>query len=206
MAKVGLINYGSGNFMSVFNALKYLNIDVIEVRVPAQLDNTTHIILPGVGAFNALVTKLEALGFVEGLEKHVVTYGKAYLGICVGMQILATLGTEFQDSSGLDYIHGKILKIPAEKYDLRLPHIGWNEVVQEKECPLFSDIDNSASFYFAHSYHFVPNDKDSLVAICCYGENVTACIAKDNCYGVQFHPEKSQNNGLKLLENFIKVS
>jgi len=205
MAEIGLINYGAGNYMSVFNALKYLDLDILEVKKPAMLDETTHIILPGVGSFNALIDKLEAKQFIDSLRKHVLGLAKPFLGICVGMQVLATLGTEFHECQGLGYISGNVVKIPVEQYSMRLPHIGWNEVIQEKDSLLFKDIENFASFYFVHSYHFVPVNKSCITATCTYGGNVVASVEQDNCFGVQFHPEKSQDNGLKLLKNFSEI-
>jgi len=205
MAKVGLINYGSGNFMSVFNALTYLDINTIQIKKPDDFKNVTHIILPGVGTFAALMKQLKNLNLIEAMKHHVLKLQKPYLGICVGMQILATLGYEYQECNGLDYIQGEVIKIPAQDYKLRLPHIGWNDVIYKKSCPLFSDIKNKASFYFVHSYYFVPKNNSDIVANCMYGFELTACVGKDNIYGVQFHPEKSQRNGLQILQNFVKI-
>jgi len=204
VSKVGLINYGSGNYMSVYNALKYLKINVIEINKKYQLEDVTHIILPGVGSFNSIMDKLKKNDLIDEILNQ-LKQGKPYLGICVGMQILATLGTEFQKTHGIGYINGNVIKIPAENYNMTLPHIGWNEVEQCNMSPLFLNIENNASFYFVHSYYFVPDNKDCIIANCEYGTKITACVQKENCYGVQFHPEKSQNNGLQLLKNFVSI-
>jgi len=204
MVKVGLINYGSGNYTSVLNALEYLNIQVIEVHVPDQLHLATHIILPGVGSFKNTMNKLKEHGFIDVLQNEVLNVGKPYLGICVGMQILATTGTEFGIQKGLNFIPGVVEKISVDA-NTKLPHIGWNTVNLQKEISLYKNIHDNNSFYFVHSYHFVPENNDHLIATCFYSSEVNACVGKDNIYGVQFHPEKSQNNGLQLLKNFITI-
>jgi len=206
MIKVGLINYGSGNFNSVLNTLEFLKIKVIEISKPDQLDLATHIILPGVGSFINTMNKLNERGFIEKLSDEILKVGKPYLGICVGLQILATIGTEFENHKGLNLVPGIVEKISIDDNRFNLPHIGWNEVKFQKNNFLFKNIDeNSNSFYFVHSYHLIPEDQNDLIATCFYGTNVNACVGKDNYYGVQFHPEKSQNDGLQLLKNFVDL-
>ncbi len=203
-AKVGLIDYGAGNFGSVYNALNSLDIDVLKVRDAKQLQSVNHIILPGVGAFGAVMEKLHEFGIIDPLREAVIEQEKFYLGICVGMQVLAELGTEFVDTEGLGFISGKVIKIPVDK-SLRLPHIGWNTVTWKENNPLFQKIEGDTSFYFVHSYHFVPKDKVHCSAWTEYGGEVTASVSSKNIFGVQFHPEKSQRNGLQLLENFATL-
>lgn len=206
MEKIGIINYGAGNYKSVYNALEYLNVNFVGICKPSELKGVTHIILPGVGAFKAVFDQLEKLGFIEALKNEVLYLRKFFLGICVGMQILATIGTEFEDSIGLNYIPGKVVAIGAGKFNLPVPHIGWNEVTIHRHSLLFNDIENDASFYFVHGFHFVPESSEHLISTCLYGSRLTASVEKENIFGVQFHPEKSQLNGLQLLKNFASLS
>lgn len=204
--KIGLINYGAGNFTSVFNAFKFLEIEAIEINVPDQFNEVSHIVLPGVGAFAAAVRKLEALKLLDAIKEHILIQKKFFLGICVGMQILADVGLEFEKYAGLGVISGKVDKINTSNGGLKLPHIGWNEVhVTDKACYLFNDMPERPIFYFVHSYCFRPQHLDKILATCNYGEEITAAIGENNIFGVQFHPEKSQHNGLQLLNNFASL-
>lgn len=204
--KVGIIDYGSGNYASVRNAVSSLSPDFIEVRHPDDLNLCTHIILPGVGAYHAAMEKLHSLGFINPLRLHVLEKNKPFLGICVGMQILSTVGTEFQECEGLNFIKGVVKRFDFKKdITLPLPHIGWNEVYINRDNPLFKDIESNETFYFVHSYHFVSKDEGDVIAKSDYGYPFVSSIQRDNIYGVQFHPEKSQINGIKLLRNFIDI-
>ena len=158
------------------------------------------------GAFKAVLDRLDKLGFVEALKEEVLHSGKFFLGICVGMQILATIGTEFEETAGLNFIPGKVVEIDVKKFNLPVPHIGWNEVIIHLNSPLFKDIENEALFYFVHSYHFLPKSREHLIGTCQYGSKLTASVGKGNIFGVQFHPEKSQLNGLQLLKNFANLT
>lgn len=205
MVKIGLLNYGAGNFASVLNALSHLELDVEEVTAPSDLDSATHIILPGVGSFPAAVEKLDDLGLVDALREHVLGQRKPFLGICVGMQILASEGREFRTAAGLDYVPGVVDRIASGDSQLRIPHMGWNELTLRRSCPLFAHIEDSPSFYFVHSYCYTTDSSESVVATCEYGQPITACIQAGNVFGVQFHPEKSQRDGLQLLRNFSQL-
>lgn len=205
MATVGLINYGSGNFSSVYNALSYLDAEVLEIRYPEQLTYATHIILPGVGAFAAAMRKLESLNLVDAIRTQVLKQEKPFLGICVGMQILADTGYEFEVYPGLGLIGGFVDKIDVSKTQLRLPHIGWNELAIMSPSPLVRHLGKPPTFYFVHSYQFTPSNPDHVLATCNYGTPIVAAIRKENILGVQFHPEKSQHDGLQLLQNFITM-
>jgi imidazole glycerol-phosphate synthase subunit HisH len=205
MTKIGLIDYGSGNYKSVHNALEYLNVDFIRINHPNKMNEVSHLILPGVGAFGAAMNQLRKLGFIDTLQEEVVHSGKYFLGICVGMQVLATIGTEFEETIGLKFIPGEVVHINVKEFDLPVPHIGWNEVTLERNSPLFKDIEEESIFYFVHSFHFIPESPEHLVSSCQYGQPITASIEKDNIFGVQFHPEKSQLNGLQLLTNFVNL-
>ncbi len=201
---VVIIDYGMGNLFSVSNALKFLNADVKISSDPEDLKNADQIILPGVGSFPDGMKNLRALGLIEPLKEEVLIKKKPFLGICLGMQLLASAGEENEGELGLGWISGKVRKFILDENKFRIPHIGWNDVSIKKNDKLWDGIINPV-FYFVHSYHFVPENKNIISAICDYGEEFVAAIKKDNIFGTQFHPEKSQKNGLKLLENFLKI-
>jgi glutamine amidotransferase len=205
VAAIGLINYGSGNFLSVYNALHYLDLNIIEIDTVEKLKHASHLILPGVGAFGACMEKLRDLRFAEALIEHVLGRGTPFLGICVGMQVLADRGVEFTETGGLGFIPGVVEMIEADHTRFRLPHIGWNEVQVTTPSPLFAGMTPDPNFYFVHSFHFRPLKEEHLAATCDYGTCVTAAVQKDYVFGVQFHPEKSQQNGLQLLRNFARL-
>jgi len=205
MARIGLIDYGAGNFSSVRNALDYLRLEVIELRNPAHFETATHLILPGVGAFASAMRRLEQLDLVDTLKEQVLVKRRPFLGICVGMQVLASRGREFEEYPGLGFIEGTVDKINGQGHGLRLPHIGWNELNLIRSSPLFARMNGLPTFYFVHSYHLVPKEKGVIVATCEYGAEVVSVVEKDNIYGVQFHPEKSQRGGLQLLKNFALI-
>lgn len=205
MATIGLIDYGAGNFSSVLNTLDYLQLNVIAIRSIEHFKQATHLILPGVGAFAAAMRKLEGLELIDEMKEQVLVQKKPFLGICVGMQILASMGREFEDYPGLGFIQGTVDKIDAESYGLRLPHIGWNELNVLQPSALLAHMSRTPIFYFVHSYHFSPVEKNVIVATCEYGAEVVAVIEEENIFGVQFHPEKSQHDGLQLLKNFASI-
>lgn len=204
-AQIGVINYGSGNFGSVWNALEFLDMRPIEITAPQHFHLSTHVVLPGVGAFGACMRKLNELGLVDPLLS-VASSGKPLLGICVGMQILATQGLEFGSHDGLGLIPGITRPInikPSSR--LRLPHVGWNSCEIRRTSHLTDDLAPVPDFYFVHSYHLVPDDTRHIVATCEHGEQVAAIVQNNNIYGVQFHPEKSQQSGLALLSAFARL-
>lgn len=205
MHKIGLIDYGAGNFTSVFNALKFLQLDVVRITEAKEMDGVSHLILPGVGAFAATMRKLESLHLVDELHRQLTDKHKPFLGICVGMQVLATWGSEFEECRGLDLISGAVTRIPAENHGLKLPHIGWNELRITRPSVLFAEMAANPIFYFVHSYQLQPERSDAIVATCSYGVDVVAAVQRDNIFGVQFHPEKSQHDGLRLLKNFASL-
>jgi imidazole glycerol-phosphate synthase subunit HisH len=206
MTTIGLIDYGAGNFTSVMNAFERLDIDTIRISAPDQLDEVDRLVLPGVGAFKIAMDHLESRGLIEALHTQVLDLGKPFLGICVGMQILADVGLEFEISPGLGFVSGVCEIIPAAGGELRVPHMGWNEVSFPRQSPLFDGIEDHETFYFVHSYHLNPANNVDILATSEYGGNVVAAVGKDNIFGVQFHPEKSQNSGLKVLKNFTSMS
>ena len=206
MQKIGLIDYGSGNFRSVKNALEFIDIHPKTISNADQISDETHLILPGVGSFRSAMDKLEKLGFIDYLQKKLINSEKYFLGVCVGHQILTTLGTEFGSHKGLDLIPGSSNIIKPTDRLFTVPHIGWNEVYHKEGSRLFKDIEQGETFYFLHSYHVTPLKPDHRSSFCNYGEEVTASIEIGNIFGVQFHPEKSQLNGLQLLRNFCELS
>ncbi|MFZ6011472.1 MAG: imidazole glycerol phosphate synthase subunit HisH [Bacteroidota bacterium] len=205
MAKIGVIDYGSGNFTSVWNAISSLTEDVKVIRTAAEFDDCSHIVLPGVGAFHAAMTKVKNMNIIEALSEEVLVKKKQFLGICVGMQMLATSGTEFGASDGLGFVPGRVVKFDIDSTLFSLPHIGWNNLSNMDHSPLFDGMDDNATFYFVHSFHLQPEGNLKTVNSD-YGGEFVASLSVDNIHGVQFHPEKSQFYGLKLLRNFISLS
>jgi glutamine amidotransferase len=203
---LGIIDYGSGNFSSVMNAMNLLCSDIVPVRTPNDLEACERLILPGVGAFGAAMKSLESLSLLGALEKAVLKEKKPFLGICVGMQILARKGYEFGENPGLGWIDASVRRFELHDSDLLLPHIGWNNVEDHAEQILFQGINSEEpSFYFVHSYCMeIPLDGDVEVTLCRYEKPFVAAVRKGNIFGVQFHPEKSQKNGLRVLKNFLE--
>jgi glutamine amidotransferase len=197
-----IIDYGMGNLFSVKNALDAINAEVIISDNPNDLKKADKIILPGVGAFPDGMKNLKNMGFIEVLEKEVLENEKPFLGICLGMQLLASDSEEHKLTEGLGWIDGHVKRFNVDDKNLRIPHMGWNDVNIKKENPLFGAIKDPI-FYFVHSYHLIPKDSSVITATCNYGEEFMAAIQKNNIFGVQFHPEKSQKCGLELLKNFL---
>ncbi len=202
MQLVAIIDYGSGNIRSVDNAFKSIGVKTKVCRDWNDLNKASHIVLPGVGAFAHGMNQLKSLSLIDSLEKLVLRKGVPFLGICVGHQMLASYGYEFEKIEGMGWIDGKVKKVDIRNDDIKLPHVGWNNVSITQPSPLFSDIPVDPCFYFVHSYHFIPDNKALITSVCQHGSTVTASIQKDNIFGVQFHPEKSQSAGLQLLKNF----
>ena len=200
--KICILNYGSGNISSVFNMLKTIVNDVIVSNSKQDIQSSSHLILPGVGAFGASMAKIRKTVPINILEQEVLQNKKPFLGICVGMQVLANKGYEFGDYQGLGWIAGAVEKIDA--HTLPLPHIGWNSIEILRPVPLLEHFSDEQDFYFVHSFAFKEEEPADVVAKTEYGEKFTSVIAKDNIFGVQFHPEKSQKAGRLLLENFVK--
>jgi glutamine amidotransferase len=208
MATVALIDYGSGNLASAAKALaraaEGTKYEIVTTADPDAIRTAERIVLPGVGAFADCMQGLSSIpGMVPTLREKVLKQGAPFLGICVGMQLLATVGKEFGDHLGLGWIAGEVVKIAPSDPSLKIPHMGWNELAIVQKHALLNGIDNGAHAYFVHSYHFVPALPDDLVATTDYGQTLTAIIANENIAGTQFHPEKSQATGLKLLSNFL---
>jgi glutamine amidotransferase len=199
---VTIVNYGMGNLRSVESALHHLGFACAIEERPEQVATSDKLILPGVGSFARAMANLRSTGLRDALERAVRDRGVPVLGICLGMQLLATRGTEDGASEGLGWIPGEVVRFTPGK-DRKIPHVGFNTVLRKPQgAAMFSGLPQAADFYFVHSYHFVPLAPDAVAGECEYGEPVVAAVASGDVWGVQFHPEKSQGNGLQLLRNF----
>lgn len=203
--KTIIIDYGSGNVESVANALALAKNDgeILISNNLSEIKSATHLILPGVGAFGDCMEGLKEIeGLLPELRKQVLVEKKPFLGICVGMQVLASVGYENGEHQGLGFINGHVEKICGEH--LKIPHMGWNNiVVKPNKHAVLADIKDGDNFYFANSFHFIAQNENNVLAQVEYGEKLTAIVAKENIFGVQFHPEKSGEAGLKLLKSFL---
>jgi glutamine amidotransferase len=207
MSTVALIDYGSGNLASAAKALaKVANgkSEIVTTADPQVVKDAERIVLPGVGAFADCMRGLSAVpGMVEALREKVLKEGAPFLGICVGMQLMATVGVEFGRHAGLGWIAGEVVRITPSDPALKIPHMGWNELNILTRHPLLKGIEPGAHAYFVHSFELRPTLPDDLIATTDYGGPLTAMVGNENIVGTQFHPEKSQATGLKLLENFL---
>ena len=206
---VAIVDYGAGNLRSAEKALAAAAGDSARVIVTADPDavrKADRVVLPGVGAFADCKRGLDAVGgMVEALEEAVLKQGKPFLGICVGMQLMASAGVEFGTHKGLDWIKGKVVVLDPADRSLRIPQMGWNDLrLKDVRHPALATTKSGDHAYFVHSYHFVAERADDVLATVEYGGPVTAIIGRDNLLGVQFHPEKSQQVGLNLLASFLK--
>jgi imidazole glycerol-phosphate synthase subunit HisH len=200
--KVAVINYGMGNLGSVRRALEDLNTQPFVAEHPAALFEADRIVLPGVGAFPEGMSRLRAGGWIEVLQR-LVREGKPLLGICLGMQMLATCGEEGGVNTGLDLIPGRVRRLDLLGCEFRIPHVGWNEIIFEEQGTLFAHIPTRSDFYFVHSYAFTADTPLNVLATTDYGIPVVAAIRRDHIFGTQFHPEKSSKAGRQLLRNFL---
>jgi glutamine amidotransferase len=201
--KIAVIDYGMGNLHSVSKALETVGADVRIVQNPTELTAAERIVLPGVGSFAEGMRQLHARGFVDALHRQVIAEQKPFLGICLGMQLAASLGEEHGQTPGLGWIEGKVVRLDAKDKNIKVPHMGWNDIKLTRDSHLFQGARGPLTFYFVHSYHFIPSDPSVVSAECEHGQPFAAVIEKDNIHLVQFHPEKSQTLGLKVLENFL---
>jgi glutamine amidotransferase len=199
---IGIVDYGMGNLFSVYNALDTQAIDVTICHKPEGLNAVDRIILPGVGAFGDCLNNLKKTGFAEALAQAVFKDGKPILGICLGMQAMALRGLEGGEHEGLGWFEADVVRLQPSDASLRLPHVGWNQVCYHSGHPLFHGLPESPDFYFVHSYYARCYNTEDIVATTDYGGPFTAAISKGNIFGTQFHPEKSQGYGLKVLKNF----
>ena len=208
---IAIIDYGSGNLRSAAKALEVANKNlnanskIVITSDPEVIRKSNKIILPGQGSFRDCFLGIKKIdGLVDTLNDFVLVQKKPIFGICIGMQLFAKIGYESKETKGFGWIDGIVKKINNINRTLKLPHMGWNQIEFKKDFSLFSGIENQSHMYFVHSYEFLTKQKDCVVATTNYGNSIIVAVAKDNIFGTQFHPEKSQKNGLKLLENFLK--
>jgi len=206
---VTIVDYQSGNISSVINSFNEAAKGKVNLEVTSdikKIKSSDKIVLPGQGSFKSCVDSLNSIsGLVETLKEFAIVNNKPLLGICVGLQMFADVGYEEAETKGLGWIPGKVSKIDNQNGKFKLPHIGWNEIEIQKESKILKDIKNKSHMYFVHSYEFIPEDKSVISATTDYSSKIVCSIERDNLFGTQFHPEKSDKNGLKIIENFIKL-
>jgi len=201
--KIAIIDYGMGNIHSVQKALQFFGSQTLVTNIIRELEEADKLVLPGVGAFSDAMSELKKRGLVTVIKEQ-IKKKKPFLGICLGMQLLFEKSEEASDTQGLGVLKGTVVKFLATS-DLRVPHMGWNQLNPAKnDCPLLKDIGQGASVYFCHSYYPSPDQEQDIAAYTDYGINFASVVWKENIYATQFHPEKSQNVGLKIMENFVK--
>lgn len=204
---IAIIDYGMGNVRSIYNALQYLGQDSTITADPAVLDNASHLILPGVGAFGDAMKNLEGRGLIEILNRQVIEKGKPFLGICLGLQLLANSSQEHGNNTGMGWFDADVVRFKFSENLLKVPHMGWDEITPQEQHPLFDNLgEGQFSFYFVHSYYMLCHQPVNIAATCDYGITFAAAIYRDNLFATQFHPEKSQDNGVQLLKNFVSWS
>ena len=206
---VVIVDYNSGNISSVVNSFKEAAKDKVNIEVTADLkkiNSCDKLVLPGQGSFKSCMDLIKKInGLEDVLNEFVKDKNKPLLGICVGMQMFADIGYEEVETKGFGWIKGEVLKINNQNEKYKLPHIGWNEINIVKNSKIFKDIKNSSHMYFVHSYEFVVEDKSVISATTNYSTRITCSVEKKNIYGTQFHPEKSDKTGLKVIDNFINL-
>ena len=207
--KVTIVDYKSGNISSVINSFKEVAKDKVNIEVTADLNkikSSDKIVLPGQGSFKSCVDALNNItGLVDTLNEFAISDKKPLLGICVGLQMFADIGYEETETKGLGWIPGKVSKINNKNGKYKLPHIGWNQINIIKNSKIFKGIENNSHMYFVHSYEFIPEDKNVISATTNYSSSIVCSVEKENIFGTQFHPEKSDKIGLKIINNFINL-
>ena len=206
---VTIVDYQSGNISSVINSFKQVAKNKINLEVTSDLNKiklSDKLILPGQGSFKSCVDSLNSInGLVDTLKEFAITNKKPLLGICVGLQMFADVGYEEAETKGLGWISGEVSKIDNQNGKFKLPHIGWNEIEIQKESKIFKDIKNKSHMYFVHSYEFIPEDKSVILATTDYSSKIVCAVERDNLFGTQFHPEKSDKTGLNMIKNFLNL-
>ena len=206
---VTIVDYQSGNISSVINSFKKVTKEKANIEITSDLNKiklSDKLILPGQGSFKNCVDSLNSIdGLHDALKEFAIINKKPMLGICVGLQMFATIGYEESETKGLGWIPGKVTIINNQNGKFKLPHIGWNEIEILKKSKIFEGIQNKSHMYFVHSYEFVPEDKSVISSITDYSSKIVCSIEKDNLFGTQFHPEKSNKAGLKIIENFLNL-
>jgi glutamine amidotransferase len=203
MSKIVIIDYGMGNLRNVQKGFEWVGFEAKVTRSRKEIGSASAIVLPGVGAFKDCMENLERYGLIEPLLQS-IGKGKPYLGICLGFQILFSESEEFGFQKGLDLIKGKVVKfVPDQEH--KVPHMGWNTLEMERDAPMLQGIESGDFFYFVHSYYVIPDETRWISTFTTYGKRFVSSIWKENIFATQFHPEKSQKKGLKILENFARA-
>jgi glutamine amidotransferase len=206
---VTIVDYNSGNISSVINSFDEVAKDKVNIEVTSDLNKiklSDKVVLPGQGSFKSCVDALNKIkGLVDTLSEFAINNKKPLLGICVGLQMFADIGYEETETKGLGWISGTVSKINNQNGKFKLPHIGWNQIKIVKNSKIFKDIKNNSHMYFVHSYEFIPVDKSVISSTTDYSSNIVCSVEKDNIFGTQFHPEKSDKMGLKIIDNFINL-
>ena len=206
---VTIVDYNSGNISSVINSFKEVAKDKVNIGVTSDLNkikSSDKVVLPGQGSFKSCVDALNKInGLRNTLSDFAIINKKPLLGICVGLQMFADIGYEETETKGLGWISGKVSKIDNQNGKFKLPHIGWNQINILKKSKIFKNIENNSHMYFVHSYEFIPEDKNVVLATTDYSSNIVCSVEKENIFGTQFHPEKSDKSGLKIIDNFISL-
>jgi glutamine amidotransferase len=206
---VTIVDYNSGNISSVINSFKEVAKDKVNIEVTSDLNkikSSDKVVLPGQGSFKSCVDALNNInGLTDCLNEFAINNKKPLLGICVGLQMFADIGYEELETKGLGWISGNVSKINNQNGKYKLPHIGWNQINILKDSKIFKDIENNSHMYFVHSYQFIPEDKSVITATTDYSSNIVCSIEKENIFGTQFHPEKSDKIGLRIIGNFINL-
>ena len=207
--KITIVDYNSGNISSVINSFNEVAKDKVKIEVTSDLNkikSSDKVVLPGQGSFKSCVDALNSInGLTDALNEVAISNKKPLLGICVGLQMFADVGYEEIETKGLGWISGKVVKINNQNGKFKLPHIGWNQLNIHKNSKILKDIENNSHMYFVHSYEFIPQDKRVISATTDYSSNIVCSVEKENIFGTQFHPEKSDKIGLKIIDNFINI-
>ena len=206
---VTIVDYNSGNISSVINSFTEVAKGRVNLEVTSDLKkikSSDKVVLPGQGSFKSCIDALNSInGLTDTLDEFVINKKKPLFGICVGLQMFADVGYEETETKGLGWIPGKVCKIDNQNGNYKLPHIGWNQINIVKDSKIFKDVENNSHMYFVHSYEFIPEDKNVISATTDYSSNIVCSVEKENIFGTQFHPEKSDKLGLKIIKNFISI-
>ena len=206
---ITIVDYKSGNISSVINSFNEVAKNKVKIEVTSNLNKiklSDKVVLPGQGSYKTCLDALNKIkGLVDTLNEFAISNKKPLLGICVGLQMFADVGYEETETKGLGWISGKVSKIDNQNGKFKLPHIGWNQINIVKESKILKNIENNSHMYFVHSYEFIPEDKDVISATTDYSSNIVCSVEKENIFGTQFHPEKSDKLGLKIIDNFINL-
>jgi len=207
--KISIVDYKSGNISSVINSFNEVAKDKVNIEVTSdiiKIKSSDKVVLPGQGSFKSCVEALNSIdGLVGTLTDFAINNKKPLLGICVGLQMFADIGYEETETKGLGWISGKVSKIDNQNGKYKLPHIGWNQINIVKDSKIFREIENNSHMYFVHSYEFIPKDKNLISATTDYSSNIVCAVESENIFGTQFHPEKSDKFGLKIIDNFLNI-